>query len=77
MLYTSNGLNNLGNKQIDGGAMQVLFNQLCIDHYPYHKIGSSITHWNNYNYAFKQRDEWSHNLIAEFVAKLGSVLEKR
>lgn len=66
----------LGNKQIDGGAMQVLFKNLCIDHYPYHKIGSSISHWHNYNYAFKQRDEWSKGIIGEFVAKLDSILSK-
>jgi hypothetical protein len=56
--------------------MQVLFKNLCIDHYPYHKIGSNITHWNNYNYAFKQRDEWSRSILNEFVAKLDSILNK-
>lgn len=56
--------------------MQILFKNLCIDHYPYHKIGSSITHWNNYNYAFKQREEWSKTIIAEFIVKLESILNK-
>lgn len=56
--------------------MQVLFKNLCIDHYPYHKIGSSCTHWNNYNFAFKQRDEWSRAIVQEFVAKLESILSQ-
>ncbi len=63
-----------GNKLIDGGAMQLLFKNLSIDHYPYHKFGSSVQHWNNFNPTFKQRDDWSKGLFNEFVEKLESIL---
>jgi hypothetical protein len=65
-----------GNKMIDGGALQVLFKDLCIDHYPYHKIGSSIKHWHNYNHTYKQREEWSKTLFTEFINKLQKILDK-
>lgn len=65
-----------GNKLIDGGAMQVLFKDLCIDHYPYHKTGQSIKHWNRYNHIFSQREDWSRLLLDEFVTKLESILSK-
>lgn len=65
-----------GDKLIDGGAMQLLFKNLCIDHYPYHKIGSTINHWNNFNYAFKQREDWSKTILSEFVTKLETILNK-
>lgn len=65
-----------GNKLIDGGAMQVLFKDLCIDHYPYHKTGQTIKHWNNYNHIFSQREDWSKQLMDEFVAKLRTILNK-
>ena len=69
-------MNNIGNKLIDGGDMQVLFKDLCIDHYPYHKTGQNIQHWNNYNDIFRQRENWSKLLMEEFVAKLQTILNK-
>ncbi len=63
-----------GNKLIDGGAMQLLFKNLSIDHYPYHKFGSSVQHWNNFNPTFRQRDDWSRGLFNDFVDKLESIL---
>ncbi|CAF0714322.1 unnamed protein product [Brachionus calyciflorus] len=63
-----------GNKLIDGGSMQFLFKNVCIDHYPYHKVGSSTKHWNNYNHTFQQRDDWSKNLFDEFVSKLEGII---
>lgn len=56
--------------------MQVLFKDLCIDHYPYHKSGQNIHHWNKYNDIFKQRENWSKQLMEEFVAKLQTILNK-
>lgn len=56
--------------------MQVLFKNVCIDHYPYHKIGSSTTHWNNYNFTFKQREDWSNNILKEFISKLETIVNK-
>ena len=61
---------------IDGGAMQVLFTDLFIDHYPYHKTGQSIKHWNNYNHIFRQREDWSKQLMEDFVSKLQTILNK-
>jgi hypothetical protein len=61
---------------IDGGALQILFNGLFIDHYPYHKTGSSTKHWHNYNHTFKQREDWSKSLINEFTHKLQNILNK-
>jgi hypothetical protein len=76
-----------GNKLIDGGAIQFLFKQLCIDHYPYHiynnnnnnnsgSSSSSIRHWHNFNPTFRQKEEWSKSLINEFVNKLESIFNK-
>ena len=56
--------------------MQLLFKNLCIDHYPYHRFGSSVKHWNNYNPTFRQRDDWSRGLFVEFIGKLEKILNK-
>lgn len=65
-----------GNSQIDGGAMQVLFKSLWIDHYPYHKTGYTTKHWNNYNHIFMQREDWSMTLVNEFIERLQTILDK-
>lgn len=65
-----------GNKLIDGGAMQLLFKDICIDYYPYHRFGSTTRHWHNYNPTFKQREEWSKRLFDEFIEKIESILNK-
>ncbi len=64
------------NSLIDGGAMQVLIKNLCIDHYPYHKAGYSMRHWNNYNHIYMQKEDWSKNLINDFVHNLETILRK-
>lgn len=56
--------------------MQLLFKNLCIDHYPYHRVGSSIKHWHNYNHTFRQREDWSKSLFGEFVIKLETIINK-
>ncbi len=61
---------------IEGGAMQILIKNLCIDHYPYHGINFNVKHWHNYNHTFKQRDDWSKNLIRDFITKLEKILKK-
>ena len=57
--------------------MQILFKGLCFDHYPYHRPGlNTIKYWNNYNYTFDQREEWSKMLINDFIGKLVEVIDK-
>ncbi len=65
-----------GNSLIEGGAMQVLFKNLWIDHYPYHKTGYTTKHWNNYNQIFGQRETWSKSLVKDFIKKLQTILNK-
>lgn len=64
------------NCMLDGGAMQILFKNLCIDHYPYHKTSCSMKHWNNFNHIFMLKEEWSKNLINDFMKKLETILKK-
>jgi hypothetical protein len=64
-----------GNEYIDGGAMQFVLKNFCIDHYPYHKLDLiSPEHWNNYNPIFKQKESWSQDLISKFVDKIEDVI---
>ncbi len=65
-----------GNTLIEGGAMQVLFKNLWIDHYPYHKTGWTTKHWNNYNQIFTLRETWSKSLVKDFIKKLQTILGK-
>ena len=66
-----------GNKLIDGGAMQILFKGLCFDHYPYHRPNlNTLKYWNNYNYTFDQREDWSKMLINEFINKLEEIVDQ-
>lgn len=53
-----------------------MFKDVCLDHYPYHKVGSSTKHWNNYNHTFRQRDEWSKNLLSDFTSNLEEIFKK-
>lgn len=53
-----------------------MFKDVCLDHYPYHKVGSATKHWNNYNYTYRQRDEWSKKMVNEFTSKLEEMFKK-
>ncbi len=56
--------------------MQILLKDISIDHYPYHGINFNVKHWHKYNHTFKQREDWSKNLIADFITKLEKILKK-
>ena len=64
------------NKLIDGGTLQIIFKSLSLDHYPYHKFGSDKTHWNNYNYIFKENNEWSNDLLKRFLNEYQNLIDK-
>jgi hypothetical protein len=65
-----------GNKLLDGGTIQIVFKTLCIDHYPYHKVGTSISHWLNYNHVFMQKQDFSKKLLVSFTEELMEMLRK-
>ena len=52
--------------------MQILFKGICIDHYPYHIPTLGSKHWNKYNHTFRQREDWSKNLIKDLYPVLKS-----
>ncbi|XP_037369701.1 bridge-like lipid transfer protein family member 3B [Talpa occidentalis] len=54
------------NRRITGGAMQLSFNQLTIDYYPYHKAGDSCNHWMYFSDATKTKNGWANELLHEF-----------
>ncbi len=64
-----------GNKLIDGGTIQIQCKDLSVDQYPYHKVGSSKTHWHKYNYVFDQKNEYSKKLLTSFTETLGEILK--
>lgn len=53
-------------RRITGGAMQLSFNQLTVDYYPYHREGDSCSHWMYYGDATKTRCSWAQELLQEF-----------
>ncbi|KAM9312615.1 bridge-like lipid transfer protein family member 3B [Gastrophryne carolinensis] len=52
--------------RITGGAMQLSFNQLTVDYYPYHREEDSCSHWMYYGDATKTRCSWAQELLQEF-----------
>ncbi len=53
-----------------------MFKKLCVDHYPYHKVGSSISHWLNFNHVFMQKQDFSKKLLLTFTEELMNVFKK-
>uniref|UniRef100_A0A673KNU5 Uncharacterized protein n=1 Tax=Sinocyclocheilus rhinocerous TaxID=307959 RepID=A0A673KNU5_9TELE len=58
------------NKRFDGGAMQLSFNSISVDYYPYHKAGETCMHWMHYGEATKSRETWARSLLDEFKSNL-------
>ena len=60
-----------GDRLAESGALQLTIANLSIDHYPYHKFGSSKTHWIKYSEMLaSNRDEWSNRLHEEWREQL-------
>ncbi|XP_041113225.1 UHRF1-binding protein 1-like isoform X3 [Polyodon spathula] len=56
------------NKQITGGAMQLSFNEITVDYYPFHRAGETCQHWMHFSEATKSREGWAKNILVEFKA---------
>uniref|UniRef100_A0A671L4H0 UHRF1-binding protein 1-like n=1 Tax=Sinocyclocheilus anshuiensis TaxID=1608454 RepID=A0A671L4H0_9TELE len=56
--------------EFDGGAMQLSFNSISVDYYPYHKAGETCMHWMHYGEATKSRETWARSLLDEFKSNL-------
>uniref|UniRef100_A0A8C7ZKV7 Bridge-like lipid transfer protein family member 3B n=1 Tax=Oryzias sinensis TaxID=183150 RepID=A0A8C7ZKV7_9TELE len=64
---TDKGINN---KRITGGAMQLSFNSITLDYYPFHRAGDSCVHWMHYSEATKTREVWAKSLLDEFKSSM-------
>ena len=51
----------------NGGALQITFSHLCIDHYPYHIAGVPRTVWRAYDDALFARRQWAQQLLDNFM----------
>ncbi|MEE6478205.1 hypothetical protein FKM82_011781 [Ascaphus truei] len=58
------------NRRITGGAMQLSFNQLTVDYYPFHRAGDGCSHWMYYGDATKTRCSWAQELLHEFKCNM-------
>uniref|UniRef100_A0A8C7ZM25 Bridge-like lipid transfer protein family member 3B n=1 Tax=Oryzias sinensis TaxID=183150 RepID=A0A8C7ZM25_9TELE len=66
-IHTTDKVNN---KRITGGAMQLSFNSITLDYYPFHRAGDSCVHWMHYSEATKTREVWAKSLLDEFKSSM-------
>ncbi|XP_024142019.1 UHRF1-binding protein 1-like isoform X3 [Oryzias melastigma] len=66
-IHTTDKVNN---KRITGGAMQLSFNSITLDYYPFHRAGDSCVHWMHYSEATKTREVWAKSLLDEFKSTM-------
>uniref|UniRef100_A0A3P9HRY7 UHRF1 binding protein 1-like n=1 Tax=Oryzias latipes TaxID=8090 RepID=A0A3P9HRY7_ORYLA len=66
-IHTTDKVNN---KRITGGAMQLSFNSITLDYYPFHRAGDSCVHWMHYSEATKTREIWAKSLLDEFKSSM-------
>lgn len=60
-----------GDRLAESGALQLTIANLSVDHYPYHKSGSSKEHWVKYSEMLaSNRDEWVNRLHEEWNEQL-------
>ncbi|GFO39322.1 uhrf1-binding protein 1-like protein [Plakobranchus ocellatus] len=52
--------------KINGGSMQITFNKLSFDFYPFHPAGGERKSWHRYSDNVGSRNPWVHKLFAEF-----------
>ncbi|XP_075265850.1 bridge-like lipid transfer protein family member 3B isoform X2 [Convolutriloba macropyga] len=52
--------------RLEGGALQLSLRNMCLDHYPYHVVGQTFYHWENYSDLFEARNMWANQLITLF-----------
>ncbi|KAI3379990.1 hypothetical protein SNEBB_000231 [Seison nebaliae] len=60
------------NNLIEGGSIQIVIKELCVDYYPYHITGQSKLHWNDYCDLFDMRDDWTTKLFKDFQQQVQS-----
>ncbi|XP_069133817.1 bridge-like lipid transfer protein family member 3B [Argopecten irradians] len=63
------------NKRIEGGAMQITFNKLSVDIYPFNPAGGERKHWYRYMDNQGSRNFWVQQLFAAFKQEVAQARE--
>ncbi|XP_060078539.1 bridge-like lipid transfer protein family member 3B, partial [Ylistrum balloti] len=63
------------NKRIEGGAMQITFNRLSVDIYPFNPAGGERKHWYRYMDNQGSRNFWVQQLFSAFKQEVAQARE--
>lgn len=66
-----------GNGQSNGGSMQIIVNNLYLEHYPYHLAFTSRVHWASHNDASLKRAHWVQELFNSYKKVMKEDEKKR